>query len=225
MAIPEWPEMERPREKLLDRGVHHLSNAELLAILFGSGTKGKSAVDLARELLNQFVGLRGIFAASFEHFSAIPGLGLSKYCQCQAALELSRRHLEEPLRREGEITEPEHIKHFIKAELRDHQQEVFACIFLDNRHRMITFEKLFYGTIDATSIHPRVVVQRALHHNAAAVIVAHNHPSGVAKPSQADRDITNALKAALTIIDVRLLDHLIVGDQRVTSFAERGLLA
>ena len=225
MTIQQWPKNERPREKLLERGAHHLSDAELLAILFGNGTKGKSAVDIARALLNKFEGLRGIFSASFQHFSALPGLGLSKYCQCQAVLELSRRHLEEPLKRQGKITDPRHSKDFIRAKLRDLPQEVFACLFLDNRHRMITFEKLFHGTIDTTNVHPRVLVQRSLHHNAAAVIVAHNHPSGIAKPSQADKEMTKTLKKALNLIDVRLLDHIIVGDQSTTSLAEQGLLA
>ncbi len=225
MTITEWPINERPREKLLDRGVYQLSDAELLAILFGNGTKGKSAVDLARDLLNQFESLRGIFAASFKDFSLIPGLGLSKYCQCQAALELSRRQLEEPLKRTKEFAAPDQVKDFIRAKLRDHTHEVFACLFLDNRHRMITFEQLFYGTINSTSVHPRILVQRSLHHNAAAVIVAHNHPSGIAKPSQADCDITQTLMSALQMIDVRLLDHIVVGDQQVASFAEHGLLA
>lgn len=225
MTILNWPTQERPREKLLNRGAQHLSEAELLAILFGHGTQGKSAVDLARDLLSQFGGLRGAFAASHKDFCRLVGLGSTKYCQCQAALELSRRYLSESLAHKNVITQPDDVKNFLKATLRHEPREVFACLFLDNRHHSLCFEKLFYGSINMTSIHPRILIQRCLHHNAAAVVLAHNHPSGAADPSNADREITKMLDKALHLIDVRLLDHMIVGDQHVTSFMERGLLA
>lgn len=225
MSILSWPITERPREKLVTKGPQYLSDAELLALLFGSGTRGKTAVDLARDLLKQFSGLRGVFGANFKEFSQFPGLGISKYCQCQAVIELNRRQSAEPLNRTHEISHPEQIKAFVRAMLRDRSREVFACLFLDNRHRQIAFEELFQGTIDSASVYPRVVIQRALYHNATAVILTHNHPSGVAEPSTADRQLTSMLQEALSLIDVRLLDHLIVGDDEVTSFSERGLLA
>ena len=225
MTIQHWPTTERPREKLLEHGASQLSDAELLAILFGNGIQGKSAVDLARDVLNRFQGLRGLLNARFNEFCQVPGLGLAKYCQCQAAIELSRRQLAETLKRGQPFNHPEQIKLFLKAVMRDHRQEVFASLFLDNRHQLIAFEKLFYGTIHMTNVHPRILVERSLHHNAAAVILAHNHPSGRAEPSSADRTMTMLIKKALALIDVRLLDHCIVGDQQVISLAERGWLA
>lgn len=224
MTILEWPSSERPREKLMAQGANALSDAELLAILFGTGTKGKTAIDLARDLLQKYQGLRGLFAASMESFCQLPGMGVSKYTQCQAAMELSRRHLQESLQRDDVITKVEDVEQFLIASLRGFDHEVFACLFLDNRHRIIRFEKLFNGSIDTTSVHPRLLIKRALHHNAAAVILAHNHPSGVAEPSQADRQITQLLAKTLRLVDVRLLDHMIVGDTTITSFVQRGLL-
>jgi len=225
MTILEWPIQERPREKLLQHGTQSLSDAELLAVLWGSGTQGKSAVDLARDLLKQYNGLRSLFAATYADFSQIRGLGFSKYCQCQAALELSYRHLKESLERQGTMRQVNDVKRFLIAALRGHSQEVFACLFLDNRNRLIRFEKLFYGSINTTSVHPRIVIERCLLNKAAAVILAHNHPSGVPEPSQADCEITKILAKALQMIDVRLLDHMVIGDTEVCSLAERGLLA
>lgn len=225
MTIHHWPTQERPREKLLNHGPHTLSDAELLAILWGHGIKGKSAVDLARDLLKQHHNLRGILSASYTEFSRTPGLGVSKYCQCQAAIELNKRYLDESIKRGNAIQQPDQIKNFLKANLRHYSQEVFACLFLDNRHRSLGFEKLFYGGINSTSVHLRILIQRCLHYNAAAVILAHNHPSGIAEPSQSDCELTERLQIALEMIEVRLLDHMIVGDQEVTAFAERGLLA
>lgn len=224
MTIQDWPDDERPREKLILKGAVALSDAELMAILFRTGTKGKNAVDLARDALQQKQGLRGLFAASLKSFTSIPGLGLSKYTQCQAAIELGRRHLEESLKRDSVITKFEDAEQFLIASLRGFDHEVFACLFLDNRHRVIQFETLFHGSIDTTSVHPRVLIKRALHHNAAAVILAHNHPSGVAKPSQADIEITQVLMKVLRIIDVRLLDHMVIGDTSATSMAQLGLM-
>jgi len=224
MNIQTWPNKERPREKLIAEGARALSDAELLAILFSTGTKGKSAVDLGRELLQQYGGLRSLFAASLESFTKTPGLGLSKYTQCQAAIELGRRHLQESLKRNNVITQAADAERFLVASLREYEHEVFACLFLDNRHRVIQFETLFHGSIDSTSVYPRELIKRALHHNAAAVILAHNHPSGVPKPSQADRDITQHLAKALNMVKVRLLDHMVIGDTQAVSMSQLGML-
>jgi DNA repair protein RadC len=225
MTILDWPIEERPREKLLKHGANQLSDAELLAIFLGSGTKGKSAVDLSRDLINHFGSLRKIFTATYRDFCAFPGLGPSKYCHCQAAAELNRRQLQQSLEKNCVITDPNHAKKFLIAQLRDQPQEVFSCLFMDNRHRLIQFEHLFFGTINSTNVYPRTLIQRCLFHNAAAIIIAHNHPSGITQPSQADQEITDSLKKALEIVDIRLLDHMIVGDNQIYSFAEAGLLA
>ena len=223
MAITDWPIDERPREKLLARGANALSDAELLAIFLRVGVKGKTAVDLARELLQNFGSLRQLFDADAEKFCETHGMGEAKYVQLQAVLEMSRRYLAEKLRRGDPLNDPDAVRFYLTSKLRDYRFEVFSCLFLDTRHRVIEYEELFKGTIDGASVHPREVVRRALYHNAAAVIFAHNHPSGVAEPSQADERITGKLKDALNLIDVRVLDHFVIGDQ-VVSFAERGLL-
>ncbi|WP_435103388.1 RadC family protein [Arhodomonas sp. AD133] len=224
MRITDWPAAERPREKLLERGAGALSDAELLAIFLRTGRQGRTAVDLARELVAAFGGLRGLLDADRRAFSAHPGLGPAKYAQLQAVLEMARRHLHERLERGDALTSPADTRRFLTAQLRDRPAEVFAALFLDNRHRVIAFEELFQGTIDAAQVHPREVVRRALSHNAAAVIIAHNHPSGVAEPSKADEQITRRLRDALLLVDVRLLDHFVIGDGEPVSFAERGLL-
>jgi DNA repair protein RadC len=224
MAICDWPEAERPREKLLQRGSAALSDAELLAIFLRTGLPGISAVDLARELLQQFGGLRPLLEADQASFCRGKGLGSAKYVQLQASLELSRRHLLATLQQGDALTSPQHTRDYLSARLRGYCQEVFACLFLDNRHRVLAFEELFYGTVDGASVHPREVVRRCLAHNAAAVILAHNHPSGVAEPSRADEQITQRLKEALGLIDVRVLDHMIIGDGEITSLAERGTI-
>ncbi len=224
MAITDWPADERPREKLLSRGADALSDAELLAIFLRTGVAGKTAVDLARELLEEFGGLRPLLLADGQAFCAAKGLGQAKYAQLQAVLEMGRRHLYELLKRSDALTSPNDTRRFLLARLRDYPYEVFACLYLDNQHRVISFEELFRGTINSANVHPREVLQRALQHNAAALILAHNHPSGVAEPSQSDRRITQRLKDALALIDIRVLDHLVVGDGEVVSFAERGLL-
>lgn len=222
MAITDWPVAERPREKLLAQGAAALSDAELLAIFLRTGVTGKSAVDLARELLVHFGGLRPLLESSAEQFCCAHGLGPAKYVQLQAVLEMGRRHLAATLARDGALESPDAVRHYLAARLRHQQREVFACLFLDNRHRVIRFEELFFGTIDAASVYPREVVCRALQYNAAALILAHNHPSGVAEPSHADRQITDRLIQALATVDIRVLDHMVVGDGEVTSFAERG---
>jgi DNA repair protein RadC len=222
--IRDWPAEDRPREKLLRKGAEALTDAELLAIFLRTGVTGKSAVDLARELLNEFQGLRSLMGASQARFCAAKGLGEAKYTQLQAVLEMSRRYLRESLERGEALTSTDATRAYLKSRLYSYPHEVFACLFLDNRHRVIDYEELFRGTIDGSSVHPREVVRRALHHNAAAVILAHNHPSGVAEPSRADTQITRRLKDALALVDVRLLDHFIVGDGAPSSMAELGFI-
>ena len=194
MSITEWPEEERPREKLLKRGANALSDGELLAIFLRTGVAGKSAVDLARDLLAELGGLKGLLSANEKCFCAVKGLGRAKYAQLQAVLEMSRRYLGEEIKDRDLLTSPEATRAYLKAQLHHHAREIFACLFLDNRHRVIRYEELFQGTIDGASVHPREVVRRALEVNAAAVIFAHNHPSGVTEPSQADLRITQRLK-------------------------------
>jgi DNA repair protein RadC len=224
MPITDWPDAERPREKLMARGPEALSDAELLAIFLRTGIKGKTAVDVARDLLKDFGSLRALLEADFPQFSQTPGLGLAKYTQLQAVLEMARRHLSETLRRENALGDPDVTRRYLAARLRGYRYEVFAVLFLDNKHRVIEFEELFRGTIDGASVYPREVVKRALTFNAAAVILAHNHPSGVAEPSDADKQITLRLSKALDLLDIRVLDHFIVGDGRAFSFAEHGLI-
>ncbi|MGH8496495.1 MAG: RadC family protein [Gammaproteobacteria bacterium] len=224
MPISDWPAAERPREKLLALGPAALSEAELLAIFLRTGVDGRTAVDLARDLLARFEGLRGLLSADRRSFCGCRGLGPAKYAQLQALLEISRRHFAEKLQRGNGLTSPRATREFLLAKLRDLGHEVFCCLFLDNRNRVIHFEELFKGTIDGTSVYPREVVKHALARNAAAVIFAHNHPSGVAEPSQADECITQRLKDALALVDIRVLDHLVVGDGICVSFAERGLI-
>jgi len=222
MAITDWPADERPREKLLSRGANALTDAELLAIFLRTGCNGRSAVDLARELLSEFGGLRAILDARQAEFCRGLGLGAAKYAQLQAVLEMSRRHLAETLQRDEHFTSSAAVKDYLRLQLRDRQSEVFCGLFLDSQHRLIAFEELFQGTVDGAAVYPREVVKRALSHNAAALIFAHNHPSGIAEASGADRDITQRLRAALDLVDIRTLDHLVVGDRDVVSFADRG---
>lgn len=224
MSIQDWPAAERPREKLLNLGPLALSDAELLAVFLRTGTRGRTAVDLARELLAEFNGLRGILTADRQRLCAAPGVGDAKYAQLQAVVEMARRHLGERLQRGSPLADPAATRAYLAAALRDLQHEVFACLYLDTRHRVIAWEELFRGTLDGTSVHPREVVKRALSHNAAALIFAHNHPSGVAEPSDADRRLTRRLRESLALMDIRVLDHFVIGDGEAVSFAERGLL-
>lgn len=223
MTISDWPVEERPREKLLARGADALSDAELLAIFLRTGVTGITAVDLARELLTSFGSLKQLLSASEVEFCQQHGLGRAKYAQLQAVLEMARRHLMESLQRGDALCSPQQTRDYLTTQLQGCSQEVFACLFLDNRNRVISFDKMFYGTIDGASVYPREVVKLALKKNAAAVIFAHNHPSGIAEPSSADENITRKLIAALALVDIRVLDHLIIGDT-VVSFAERGLI-
>ena len=224
MSIQDWPIAERPREKLLAQGPTALSDAELLAVFLRIGSRGKTAVDLARELLTEFDGLRGILTADRRRLCAAHGIGDAKFAQLQAVLEMASRHLGQRLQRGDPLTDPAATRQYLSATLRDLPHEVFACLYLDTRHRVISWEELFRGTLDGTSVHPREVVKRALGHNAAALIFAHNHPSGVAEPSDADRRLTRRLREALALVDIRVLDHFVVGAGETVSFAERGLL-
>jgi len=224
LTIREWPESERPREKLLERGAPALSDAELLAILLGSGTQGRSAVDLARSLLADFGSLRKLLSADRSRWRGRPGVGPARYAALMAAVELARRHFREPLSVGSTLTAPDATRRFLVAQLRDRPYEVFCCLFLDNRHRLLAFEEIFRGTIDGASVHPREVIRQTLLHNAASLIIAHNHPSGVPEPSQADEHVTRRLREALALVDVRLLDHFIVADGHCFSFVEHALL-
>jgi DNA repair protein RadC len=225
VAIKNWPSGERPREKLISRGAQSLSDAELLAVLLGTGSAGASALDVGRELLGHFGGsLRRLLTADTRALLARRGLGPARYAMLMASLELARRHYCEALRAGPAMNAPAATRQFLTAQLRDRPYEVFCCLHLDNRHRLIHFEEVFRGTIDGASVHPREVVRQALRYNAAALIFAHNHPSGIAEPSQADELITRRLRDALALVDIRVLDHLIVGDNACLSFAERGLL-
>lgn len=224
MSIKDWPADERPREKLLRRGPNALTDAELLAIFLRIGTHGKSAVDLARDLLDEFGSLQALLSADQLRFCQSHGLGQAKYAQLQAVLEMARRHFTEVLKRGSALSSPDITRAYLSAQLRGLSYEVFSCLFLDNQHRVIVWEELFRGTIDGASVYPREVAKRALFHHAAAVIFAHNHPSGINEPSQADKHITDKLRQALGLFDIRVLDHFIVGDGVPYSFAEHGLL-
>lgn len=219
-----WPKATRPREKLLRQGCGALSDAELLAILLNTGIPGKNVVTLAQDLLYKYKGLRGLLSDGLGHLKGEPGIGRAKLCRLQAILELGRRYFEEPLIRRGVVECIEDTRHYLLAQLIPHEQEVFACLFLDTRQRLIAFEKLFYGTVNQANVYPREVVKRALYHNASLVIAAHNHPSGNPEPSLADLDLTDELKQALLLMDIRLLDHLIIAGNQVVSLAHRGIL-
>lgn len=224
MSITDWPAAERPREKLLQQGAAALSDAELLAIFLRTGVRGKSAVDLARELLSSFNGLKALLETEHKKFCQAQGLGDAKYAQLQAVLEMSRRYLQSGGQRGNVMSNPQLVKDYLSLRLKHYSREVFACLFLDAKNRIISCHELFFGTINAATVHPRVVVVQALTENAAAVIFAHNHPSGVAEPSESDKQITQQLKDVLGILDIRVLDHIIIGDQNTFSFAEHKLL-
>jgi len=224
MAITDWPASERPREKLMAHGAASLSDAELLAIFLRVGVVGKSAVDLARDLLKQFGSLNGIFAAGESELSQVHGIGSSKYVQLQAIFEMSRRALNEQLQQRDVFQSPQHVRDYLILRMGALSREVFLVMFLDAQNRLNATEEMFSGTLTQTSVYPREVVKRAMHHNAASVIFAHNHPSGVAQQSAADEMLTAQLKQALALVDVRVLDHFIIAGNQVLSFAERGLL-
>jgi len=223
MAISDWPLAERPRERLLAEGAKVLSDAELVAVLLRTGLPGKSAVELGRELVHEFNGVSGVLEAG-ARLGAIKGLGPAKVAQFAAALELARRALQEELKRTSALTSPGAVRDYLRLAIGGRAHEVFVCIWLDAQHRVIKFEEPFQGTLTQTSVYPREIVKAALACNAAAVIFAHNHPSGAAQPSQADELLTANLKEALALIEVRVLDHFIVAGHQAISFAERGLL-
>ena len=224
MAITDWPAAERPREKLIELGAEALSDAELLAIFLRVGVTGKSAVDLARDLLHKFASLNGIFAASEKEISQVHGMGSSKYVQLQAIFEMSRRALSEQLQQRDVLASPQAVRDYLVLKLGGLRREVFLVLFLDTQNRLLASEEMFSGSLSETSVYPREVLKRALYHNAAAVIFAHNHPSGIAQQSQADELLTKQLKQALALVDVRVLDHFIVAGNNTLSFLERGLL-
>jgi DNA repair protein RadC len=222
MAISHWPVNERPRERLLARGADTLTDAELVAVLLRTGLPGKSAVDLARELLQQYQGVAGMLAAA--DLEKIKGLGPAKRAQFAAAIELARRSLQEKMKETAALTSPGEVRDYLRLALSRREEEAFVCIWLDAQHKVIEIKEAFKGTLTQTSVYPREIVKAALARNAAAVIFAHNHPSGVAQPSQADELLTRNLKEALALVDVKVLDHFIVAGNQAISFAERGLL-
>jgi DNA repair protein RadC len=225
MAITDWPESERPRERLLKLGASALSDAELLAIFLRVGVRGASAVDLARTLLGHFGSLSRLFSASASEFASIPGMGSAKYSQLQAVVELARRALREEMAAGDALSSPRAVRDYLRLTLGSLPHEVFMVLLLDAQNRLIAAEELFRGTLTQTSVHPREVVKLALSHNAAGAVLAHNHPSGVAEPSRADEALTQALRQALALVDVKLLDHFIIaGAADPLSFAEQGLL-
>ncbi|MEK7792010.1 MAG: DNA repair protein RadC [Pseudomonadota bacterium] len=224
MAIPDWPAPERPREKLLQKGATALSDTELLAIFLRTGITGKSAVDLARDLLKHYGSLTKLFAANQGSFCQLHGMGSAKYAQLQAVLEMSRRALAEELENKNAMNSPKLVRDFLRLSLANKEHEVFIGIFLDAQNHVITSEELFSGTLTQASVYPREVVKHALLHNAAAIIFAHNHPSGTAEPSHADKVLTQSLKQALALIDVKVLDHFIIGSGTTLSFAEHNLI-
>jgi DNA repair protein RadC len=224
MAITDWPSDERPREKLIRLGPSSLSDAELLAVFLRTGVKGKTAVDLARDLLHEFTNLSHLLGASLSQLASINGLGKAKFSMLQAALELGKRYLEENLQLGGPITSIDRARKYLIAKLSGYKYEVFACIFLTTRHHIIQYKELFYGTLDCTPVYPRVVAQKALECNAGAVIFAHNHPSGNTEPSPSDIASTKNLISVLDCLDIRVLDHIIIGGHEGRSLAEEGFI-
>ena len=224
MSMAGWPQGERPKEKLFNKGVASLSDAELLAVILQTGTRGRTSLDIARDMLSRYGGLIGLLAADRASLTANHGIGGAKAARFVAMKELSQRHMLDGIKSKDILTSSQATRDYLRAKFRDCQSEIFSCLFLNNQHHVVKLEELFRGTIDGAAVYPREVVKRCLHHNAAAVILAHNHPSEIAEPSQADIAITNKLRIALETIDVRVLDHLVIGNSLVVSFAERGLL-
>jgi len=222
MAIRDWPEDARPREKLLKQGAGTLTDAELVAVFLRTGVVGKSAVDLGRELIERFGGLRGLCRADKKAACEAPGVGEAKYALLQAVMEMARRTLAEDMQAGDALTSPTAVRDYLRLILHSKDYEVFCCVFLDAQNRVIAVEELFRGTLTQTSVYPREIIKRALTHNAAALILAHNHPSGVAEPSQADRLLTRKLADALALVDIRVLDHFIVAGASSLSFMESG---
>lgn len=224
MSIKNWPATERPREKLLAQGASYLTDAELLAIFLRTGVSGKSAVDLARQLLSEFGSLRALLDADLNSFSSHLGLGAAKFAQLQAVIEMGKRHLAEKLQKGSVMDSPQIVSDFLCAQLRGEPHEVFGCLFLDSKYHVIAYENQFYGSINESRIYPRQIVKRCLYFNAAAVIFTHNHPSGNTEPSHSDKVLTKELIKALSYVDVKVLDHLIIGEDKPFSMAEWGMI-
>jgi DNA repair protein RadC len=224
MAIHNWPRTERPRERLIELGEGVLSDAELLALFLGSGPAGRSAVDLARHLLTEFGSLRAILNCDRRRLMQVAGVGPARYALLRAAVEMGRRYHLDAMRSSLNLISPKSTRDFLLAKLRDRPYEIFCCLYLDARYRLIAFEELFRGTVNSASVHPREVIRQVLTHNATAVILAHNHPSGSTEPSSEDEVITKQIKDALSLLGVTLVDHIIVGDGQCVSFLERGML-
>lgn len=224
MPMTHWPLNERPREKLLRFGAKHLSDAELLAIFVNTGVRGKTALDIARELLIDFDGLKKLLQTYPHEIYQKRGLGKAKYALLQAAIELGRRFLDHEIQPGETLQNTEHTKQFLSQQLKQYSHEVFACLFLDNHNRLICFEELFHGTLNEATVYPREVIKRALLHNAAKIIFAHNHPSGNPTPSQSDQQITHHLKQALALVDVQLIDHIVIGHGSMVSLVEWGMM-
>lgn len=222
MAIHQWPEHQRPRERLINNGAAALSDAELLAVFLRTGVQGKSAVDLGRDMLTHFGSLQALFSANLAAFSQMHGLGAAKFAQLQAVLELAKRAIAEELKKPITLSSPESVKQYLLLMLGNKAHESFAVLFLDVKNRLVAAEELFRGTLSHASVYPREVVIAALRHNAASVIFAHNHPSGSCEPSTADHQLTRHLKDSLALIDIRVLDHFIVANPHIYSFAEHG---
>ena len=225
MGIANWPEAQRPRERLIKQGAGALSDAELLAIFLRMGVRGKSAVDLGRELVEHFGSLTALFSANQASLCTIKGMGMAKFVQLQACLEIARRALSEKMEKTDALSSPHSVRDFLRLKLAPMPHEVFVVVFLNAQNRLIAIDELFHGTLTQTSVYPREVVKRALAHNAASVILAHNHPSGEAEPSAADRNLTLVLTRALALVDVKVLDHFVVAPGCAVSFAEQGMLA
>jgi DNA repair protein RadC len=221
MTINKWPLTERPREKLLNLGAKYLSDAELIAIFLRTGVRGKTALDLSRELLVEYGSLRKLFNHNFDNK---PGIGKAKLAMLKAALELGRRYLEEEFAVGEALSDSNATKRFLMNRLKHYPHEVFSCLFLDNHNRVLAFEELFHGTLTEANVYPREIIKRCLAHNAAKIIFAHNHPSGNPSPSQADHELTATLKDALALMDIRILDHIVIGHNETVSFAELGLI-
>lgn len=224
MNIREWPKHERPREKLLMQGAASLSNAELLAIFLRTGTQGVTAVQLAMQLLNDFGSLNTLMSSELDAFCEKKGLGVAKYAQLKAVLELSRRYLEEELKKPTQFHSAADTKYFLTSKLQHETREIFAVLLLDSQHQLIRYEAVFKGGLTSASVHPGELVKLALSNNAAAVVLAHNHPSGISEPSLADRQVTDRIKKAMALVDVKVIDHIVVGKGECTSFAQRGYL-
>lgn len=224
MTISTWPKKEQPRERILNNGVGSLTEAELLAVFLRTGIRGKTAVDIGRELLQEHLTLKKLFSLTPAQLMTVKGIGKAKYAMLQAALELGRRYLEEELQNPVAINNTLDAKKFLTSKLANQRREIFGCLFLDSKHHVIIYEEIFLGTINSSPIYPRIIAQKALEHNAGAVIFAHNHPSGNTKPSQSDIDSTKRLITILSELDIQVLDHFIIGGNNCTSFAHLGLL-